>query len=71
MASHAVPEREVARARAQLKAGLLMGLEGCSARAEQMARQLLMVGRIVPTEEIIARIDEVTPEKVRASWSVR
>lgn len=65
MASNAVPEREVARARAQLKAGLLMGLEGCAARAEQMARHLLMVGRIVPTEEIIARIDDVTPEKVR------
>ena len=66
MAASAVPEREVARAKAQLKAGLLMGLESCSARAEQMARQLLVAGRLVPVEEIITRIDDVTPEKVRA-----
>ncbi len=66
MAATAVTEREVARAKAQLKAGLLMGLESCSARAEQMARQLLVAGRLVPVEEIIGRVDDVTPEKVRA-----
>src|SRR5215475_4093448 len=33
-------EGELARSKAQLKAGLLMGLESSSARAEQMARQL-------------------------------
>ena len=30
MAEHDVPEREIARSKAQLKAGLLMGLESCS-----------------------------------------
>lgn len=66
MALKAAPEREVARARAQLKAGLLMGLESCSVRAEQMARQLLVAGRLIPQEEIVAKIDDVTPESVRA-----
>jgi predicted Zn-dependent peptidase len=59
-------EREVSRAKAQLKAGMLMGLESCSARAEQMARQLLVAGRLIPLDEIIARVDDVTPEKIRA-----
>jgi predicted Zn-dependent peptidase len=57
---------ELSRAKAQLKAGLLMGLESSSARAEQMARQLLSHGRILATGELIGKVDEVTPEDVRA-----
>ena len=38
-------EAEVARAKAQMKAGLLMALESCSARAEQLARHVLAYGR--------------------------
>ena len=66
MAATMAPEREVLRAKAQLKAGVLMGLESCSVRAEQMARQLLIAGRLMPLEEIIGRVDEVSPEKIRA-----
>ena len=57
---------EVARARAQLKAGLLMGLESSGARAEQLARHLLVYGRPIPAAEIAARIDAVGLEDVRA-----
>lgn len=57
---------ELARAKAQMKAGLLMSLESSSARAEQLARQLLSHGRIAPVEELIAKVDDVTPERVRA-----
>jgi predicted Zn-dependent peptidase len=58
-------EAELARAKAQLKAGLLMGLESSSARAEQMARQLLLFDRLIDTAEIVARIEEVTAEAAR------
>lgn len=57
---------EVTRAKAQLKAGLLIGLESASARAEQMARQLQTHGRLMSTEELIERVDSVTAEDVRA-----
>lgn len=57
---------EVARAKAQLKSGLMMMLESSAVRAEQMARQLMALGRLVTTEETIERIDDVTPERVRA-----
>jgi predicted Zn-dependent peptidase len=57
---------ELARAKAQMKAGLLMSLESSAARAEQMARQLMSHGRIVPAEELLAKVDDVTPERVRA-----
>ncbi len=59
-------EAEVARAKAQLKAGLLMGLESSSARAEQMARHLIAHDRLIPTEELIARVDNVGAEDVKA-----
>ncbi|HWB44699.1 MAG TPA: pitrilysin family protein [Hyphomicrobiaceae bacterium] len=56
---------EVGRAKAQLKAGLLMGLESSSARAEQMARQLLLFDRLIDTQELVQRIDAVTAEDIR------
>jgi predicted Zn-dependent peptidase len=59
-----VGEAEVARARAQLKANMLMGLESTSARCEQAARQLQVFGRIIPTEETIAKIEAVGSEDV-------
>jgi len=58
-------ESEVARAKAQIKAGMLMGLESSSARAEYMARQLLLFNRLIDTKEIVGRIESVTPEAVR------
>ena len=57
---------ELERARAQLKAGMLMGLESPSARAERLARMLGVWGRVPDIDEIIAKIDAVTPERVRA-----
>jgi predicted Zn-dependent peptidase len=56
---------EVARARAQMKAGLLMGLESPSARAERIARLLAIWGRVPTLDETVARIDAVTTGDVR------
>lgn len=58
-------DAEVARAKAQLKAGLLMGLEGPSNRAERNARLLSVWGRVADPSEAVARIDAVTTEDVR------
>jgi predicted Zn-dependent peptidase len=59
-------EAEVARARSQLKAGLLMGLESPSGRAERLARQLAIWGRVPALAETVARIDAVDRAAVRA-----
>lgn len=56
---------EVDRARAQLKAGLLMGLESPSSRAERNARMLSVWGRVPTVDEAVARIDAVGMEDVR------
>jgi predicted Zn-dependent peptidase len=58
-------DAEVARARAQMKAGMLMGLESPSNRAERLARMLSIWGRVPPVEEQIARIEAVTTRDVR------
>jgi predicted Zn-dependent peptidase len=58
-------ESEVARARAQLKAGLFMSLESCSALSEQMGRQLLVYNRVIPTAEIVSKVDAVDVASVK------
>jgi predicted Zn-dependent peptidase len=58
--------QEVARARAQMKAGMLMGLESPSNRAERLARLVQIWDRVPPLEETVARIDAVTCKDVRA-----
>jgi predicted Zn-dependent peptidase len=55
-----IPEEELRRAGAQLKAGILMAREKTSARCEQLAAQLLIHNRPVPPDEIVARVDAVT-----------
>jgi predicted Zn-dependent peptidase len=64
-AADAMDPAEIARARAQMKAGLLMGLESPSARAERLARMVAIWDRVPPLEETIARIDAVTSDDVR------
>ncbi|HEY6578151.1 MAG TPA: pitrilysin family protein [Rhizomicrobium sp.] len=58
-------EDEIARAKAQLRSALLMGLERPSARAEQIAAHLLAYGRIVPLAELKAKLEAVSVDDVR------
>jgi predicted Zn-dependent peptidase len=58
---------ELDRAKAQLKAGLLMSLEGPAGRAEYLARQLMVHGRAVEPAELVAKIDAVDVEAVRGA----
>jgi predicted Zn-dependent peptidase len=64
-ASRVAGDAEVARAKAQLKAGLLLGLESSAARAEQMARQLMAFDRLIPAEELVGLVESVTAERIR------
>ncbi|MEM7269463.1 MAG: pitrilysin family protein, partial [Pseudomonadota bacterium] len=58
---------ELNRARAQMKAGLVMGLESPSARAERLARSLMIWGRAPDLEDTVAKIDAVTLDGARAA----
>ncbi|MEL6318249.1 MAG: pitrilysin family protein [Pseudomonadota bacterium] len=50
---------ELARAKAQHRASLLMGLESSSARAERLGRALLAQGRIAPVSELLEKLEAV------------
>jgi predicted Zn-dependent peptidase len=66
-ATETLNDAEIARAKAQMKAGLLMTLESSEARLGQIARQMLAYGRPVPLEEIVAKVEAVTVESARAA----
>jgi len=60
-----VSDKELSRAKTQLKAGMLMALESSSSTAEVMARQYLIHGRIIDTKETIERIDAVSKDDIQ------
>jgi predicted Zn-dependent peptidase len=64
-ASDEISQKELDRARAQLRAGLLMTLESPAARAGQIARQILLFGRLIPVEELVERVEAITVAEVR------
>ena len=65
-AADGLTPEELSRAKAQLKAGLLMGLESASAQAERLARCLAIWGRVPDAVEVAERIDAVDLGDVRA-----
>jgi predicted Zn-dependent peptidase len=60
-------ESEIARVKAQMKAGLLMALESSGERIGQLARQMISQGRPIPVDELVAKIEAVTAESARAA----
>jgi predicted Zn-dependent peptidase len=65
VAADGVTAPEIVRSKAQLKAGLLMSLESSSSVAEQMARQILVHGRTLSSEELVAKVESVTSDQLR------
>jgi len=55
---------ELDRARNQMKAGLLMGLESPASRCERLARMVGIWGRVPDLEEVVGKIDAVTVQSV-------
>lgn len=60
-------QRELDRAKAQVKAGMLMGLESSWGQASFVARELSLFGRLPDAAEHVAQIEAVTLEQVRAA----
>jgi predicted Zn-dependent peptidase len=60
-----VGTEELARARAQLKASILMSRESTSGRCEQLAHNLLIYGRALTTQEIVDAVESVDADQIR------
>jgi len=63
---HKTTDEEVERAKTQLKANMLMQLDGSSAVCEDIGRQMLTYGRRLTPAEVFARIDAVDAATVRS-----
>lgn len=61
-----VDEAEITRARAQLKASILMARESTSSRVEQLARQIMLFGHHLSVEEIVAKVEAVDVDAVKS-----
>ncbi len=59
-----VTEEEFLRARAQVKASHIMGLETIEAQASYAGRNELLLGRDVPSDEVLDALDALTVEDV-------
>ena len=66
-AAEDLTEAELARARAQVEAGLLMALETPQGRADSIARSIELFGRIMPLDEMLAEIRAVDAAAARAA----
>ena len=60
-------QRELDRALAQAKAGLLMSLESSWGQAAYVARQLIVHGRLVEPADLVREFEAVTLDQVRAA----
>ncbi len=65
VAAEGVGEEELSSAKEQLKGNLLLGLESSENRMVKLAKDELYHGRYISPEEIMSRIDEVSPEEIR------
>ena len=66
-AAGSIDEREVERVRTQARAGLLMSVDSPWGQAQYLARQLSVYGRLVDPEEILAELQAVSLDQVRAA----
>ena len=66
LAESPVSDRMLTRAKHQLKGSIVLGLESLSNRMQRAGRVELVHGREVPVEEVVAEIEAVTAEEVRA-----
>lgn len=62
--SDKIHQQEIDRARAQIRAQLLMGQESPAARAGQVARQMMLYGRPIPNPEMMERLEGITIERL-------
>jgi predicted Zn-dependent peptidase len=58
---------ELARAKAVARAQMLMGLEAPAARAEARVAQVFLRDRVIPFDDIRAKVEAVTAEEIQAA----
>jgi predicted Zn-dependent peptidase len=66
VAEHGVSDAEVVRGKGQSRGGLVLGLEDMGSRMSRIGKGELSHGEVLTVDDVLARIDAVTPEDCRA-----
>jgi predicted Zn-dependent peptidase len=66
-AAEGLTGEEVARARGQLKGGMVLGLEDTGSRMSRLGKSELSFGEYLSVREVLGRLDAVTEDDVRAA----
>jgi len=66
VAEDGITDEELARGKGQLKGGLVLGLEDSGSRMSRIGKAELVYDELLGIDEVVARIDAVTLEDVRA-----
>jgi len=66
VAAHGLSAAELELGKGQLRGGLVLGLEDSGSRMSRIGKAELVLGRHPSVSDQLARIDEVTPDDVRA-----
>lgn len=65
VADHGLTDEEVRRAQGQLKGSLVLGLEDTGSKMSRIGKSELVHGELLTVDEVLGRIDAVTPDDVR------
>lgn len=60
-----VKEEELHKAKEQLKGGLLLSLENVNTRMSRLGKSQLYLGRVVPPEDIVEKVNRVTAAEIK------
>ena len=66
VAADGITEEELERGKGQLRGGLVLGLEDSGSRMSRLGKAELVYDELLSIDEVIARIDAVTLDDVRA-----
>jgi len=69
MLSEPIPSDELDLAKAKLRGHLILGLEGNGHRASRLANAVLQRRDILSPDELLKRLDAVTPDSAREAMS--
>ncbi|HEX6755043.1 MAG TPA: pitrilysin family protein [Mycobacteriales bacterium] len=66
VAENGITDAEVARGKGQTRGGMVLGLEDSGSRMSRIGKGELAYGEVLDVDELLGRVDAVTPDDVRA-----
>lgn len=66
VATHGLSDQEILRGKGQVRGGVVLGLEDAGSRMSRIGKGEIAYGDVLEVDELLARVDAVTPDDIRA-----